>query len=325
MIGIMLDFFTAAQICIGVAAASYLWYAWRKSSRAGTWATMMAWMAGIFLSVSLAIRWYLSGHAPYSNQFEFATAFSFGLIAVYLYVEHRYRLKALGAVVMPVGFGLMTYASTLPKEVTQLIPALQSPILTFHVAMAVIAYGCFAVAFGAAALYLIQGESKPTAKPAPTSRPELQLVGVGGGKIESMHLSGVAAAGAATLTAAPAVAAVATIVPKGRPFRSWLPSRETLDEIGFHAVTIGFPAQALLLVLGAWWGSIAWGRYWGWDPKETAALVTWLIYGVYLHTRISRGLKGSGSAWLLIAGFVAVLFTYYGNLFLGGLHAYSGL
>ena len=105
----------------------------------------------------------------------------------------------------------------------------------------------------------------------------------------------------------------------------FLPPREILDEIGYTSVMIGFPAQTLLLILGAVWANIAWGRYWAWDPKETAALFTWLIYGVYLHARAQRGWHGTRSAWALIAGFGAVLFTFYGNHFLGGLHTYSGL
>jgi ABC-type transport system involved in cytochrome c biogenesis permease subunit len=77
-------------------------------------------------------------------------------------------------------------------------------------------------------------------------------------------------------------------------------------------------------MLGAYWASIAWGRYWGWDPKETAALVTWLIYAGYLHARALRGWHGVRTAALLLLGFAAVLFTFYGNHFLGGLHTYGG-
>ena len=70
----------------------------------------------------------------------------------------------------------------------------------------------------------------------------------------------------------------------------------------------------------------AWGRYWGWDPKETAALVTWLIFAVYIHARGLRGLRGSRSAWIVVAGFAAVLFTYLGvNLWISGLHSYAGV
>jgi cytochrome c-type biogenesis protein CcsB len=106
---------------------------------------------------------------------------------------------------------------------------------------------------------------------------------------------------------------------------SWLPSSDMLDDIGFRAVTVGFPMLALVLILGSVWAHRAWGSYWSWDPKETAALFTWLVYGVYLHTRSLRGWRGKRSAIILIIGFIAVAFTYYGNYFFGGLHAYGGV
>ena len=102
----------------------------------------------------------------------------------------------------------------------------------------------------------------------------------------------------------------------------WLPSPDVVDDLGYRTVIIGYPFITLTIVLGALWADIAWGRYWGWDPKETASLVTWLIYGAYLHVRLVAGWKGSRSALLLLLGFVAVLFTYFGNYFFGGLHAY---
>jgi cytochrome c-type biogenesis protein CcsB len=104
-----------------------------------------------------------------------------------------------------------------------------------------------------------------------------------------------------------------------------LPKPEILDEIGYRAIVVGFPFLTLTVVLGALWADTAWGTYWSWDPKETASLVTWLIYGAYLHARVMRGWRGNKAAWLLILGFGATLLTYFGNLFFGGLHSYSGL
>lgn len=101
------------------------------------------------------------------------------------------------------------------------------------------------------------------------------------------------------------------------------PRRELLDEIGYKSVVATFPLLTIMIVLGSVWANIAWGKYWSWDPKETAALVTWLVYGAYLHARVTHGWKGSRSAWLLVAGFFAILFTYFGNLFFGGLHSYA--
>ena len=105
----------------------------------------------------------------------------------------------------------------------------------------------------------------------------------------------------------------------------WLPSTDLLDDFGFRAVTVGFPALSLVLIVGSVWAHQAWGAYWSWDPKETASLFTWLIYAVYLHTRTLRGWRGNRSAWILIFGFAATIFTYYGNYFFGGMHAYGGV
>jgi cytochrome c-type biogenesis protein CcsB len=106
---------------------------------------------------------------------------------------------------------------------------------------------------------------------------------------------------------------------------SWLPSHKVLDEVAYRAVIIGFPIFATMIILGSWWASIAWSRYWGWDPKETAALVTWLTYAIYLHARNQRSWAGRPAALLLVVGFGMVLVTYSGSLWFSGLHAYSGL
>jgi cytochrome c-type biogenesis protein CcsB len=119
-------------------------------------------------------------------------------------------------------------------------------------------------------------------------------------------------------------AAVLFLIADGRNV-SWLPSSEMLDDIAFRAITIGFPLFTLNVILGSVWAHEAWGVYWQWDPKETAALFTWLVYGVYLHTRTLRGWRGRRSAYVLIFGFGATIFTYYGNYFFGGLHAYGGV
>ena len=119
-------------------------------------------------------------------------------------------------------------------------------------------------------------------------------------------------------------AAVLYLIGERRRF-SWLPSADLLDDLGYRSVTIGFPLLTMTLILGAIWANDAWGAYWQWDPKETAALFLWLVYGVYLHTRTLRGIRGRGSAWILFAGFFAMLFVYFGNYVFSGLHAYGGV
>lgn len=101
---------------------------------------------------------------------------------------------------------------------------------------------------------------------------------------------------------------------------------EDLDEISYRAIAIGFPIFTLgALIFAMIWAQIAWSRFWGWDPKEVWALITWLYYSAYLHLRLSRGWQGTRSAWLAVIGFIVVWFTLVGvNLIIAGLHSYAG-
>ena len=105
-----------------------------------------------------------------------------------------------------------------------------------------------------------------------------------------------------------------------------LPDAKKLDDIIYRVITVGFPFLSVGIVLGAVWAHYSWGRYWGWDPKETWALITWFVYAVYLHTRITLGWTGKPGAFIAVAGFAVVLFCYMGvNLGLTGegLHSYG--
>jgi cytochrome c-type biogenesis protein CcsB len=239
-----------------------------RTAAIGKYATILSWLSLAFLSAMLVFRTVATGHGPFANMYEFSVAFSWGILALHIWFERRYHQRLVGLLTLPVAVALMAYAMTVPSTIEPLVPALQNNLLlTVHVAVAIVAYGSFTIAFGAAMLYLVQPE---------------------GGR--------------------------------------WgLPRPEILDEIGYRAIVIGFPFLTLVLVLGALWAEIAWGRYWGWDPKETASLVTWLIYGAYLHARVTYGWRGRRSAVILLIGFAATLFTYFGNLFFTGLHSYSGL
>jgi ABC-type transport system involved in cytochrome c biogenesis permease subunit len=102
---------------------------------------------------------------------------------------------------------------------------------------------------------------------------------------------------------------------------------DDLDEIGYRSIAIGYPIFALGgLVFASIWAHEAWGRFWGWDPKETWALIMFLFYTFYLHLRLSRGWQGLKSAWLAVIGFLVVMFTLVGvNLLIAGLHSYAGV
>ena len=254
---------------------------WTEQTAAvGSLAIIGTWVGWVLLALSLITRAIIVGRGPWGSMFEFSVAFAFGITTGYLYLQRRYPIRALGFIPTAVASFLLLYAFSLllflsvPGSTTvatfePLVPALDNaPLLTIHVAMAMISYGIFSVSFAAAIGYLLQGSAERFA---------------------------------------------------------WLPSRKTLDEVAYRSVIIGFPIFATMIILGSYWASIAWGAYWSWDPKETAALVTWLIYAVYLHARNARGWAGRPAALILVIGFGAIMFTFFGNLFFNGLHAYSGL
>jgi cytochrome c-type biogenesis protein CcsB len=105
---------------------------------------------------------------------------------------------------------------------------------------------------------------------------------------------------------------------------SLFPSLDSLDELVYKTIVVGFPLLTIGIVTGAAWANYAWGSYWSWDPKETWSLITWFVYAIFLHARTTRDWRGKRTAILSIIGFVAVVFTYFGvNYLLSGLHSYA--
>ena len=152
------------------------------------------------------------------------------------------------------------------------------------------------------------------------SRPSYLVPALQQSALLSAHVaSAVVAYGALTIGFGAAV----LLLVQNRRKSPWLPDAELLDTISYRSVMVGFPFLTLLIVLGALWADIAWGRYWSWDPKETASLVTWLIYAGYMHARVTRGWRSTRAAIFMIAGFVAIMLTFFGNYFFSGLHSYG--
>jgi cytochrome c-type biogenesis protein CcsB len=229
-------------------------------------ASILTVLSLVFITITIVFRAIQTGHGPFSNMYEFALAFAWGIVVMGIIFESRYKTVVLRNMGLIVAMLLLIFATVKNAKPEPLVPALQqSTLLSVHVASAVVAYGIFTIGFCAAILYLIQNRRNLT----------------------------------------------------------WLPEKEVLDNISFRSVIIGFPALTLTIILGAIWADIAWGRFWSWDPKETASLVTWLIYAVYMHARLMRGWRGAKTAILLIAGFAAILLTFFGNYIFTGLHAYN--
>jgi cytochrome c-type biogenesis protein CcsB len=104
------------------------------------------------------------------------------------------------------------------------------------------------------------------------------------------------------------------------------PAPEVLDRTAYRVLAFAFPIWTFAVVAGAIWAESAWGRYWGWDPKETWAFITWVIYAGYLHARSTAGWRGKRAAWVAVIGYVAFLFNFFGvNIWITGLHSYAGI
>jgi cytochrome c-type biogenesis protein CcsB len=113
---------------------------------------------------------------------------------------------------------------------------------------------------------------------------------------------------------------------QGERLTAWLPGKETLDLLNYRAVQIGWPLLTFGIFSGAVWANTAWGRFWGWDPKETWSLITWIIYTIFLHLRINQGWRGRKTAYAAVIGFLGVLVTWFGVSYLPifhGLHTYA--
>lgn len=105
-----------------------------------------------------------------------------------------------------------------------------------------------------------------------------------------------------------------------------LPPAETLDKAAYRVVAFAFPLYTIAIICGAIWAEAAWGRYWGWDPKETWAFIVWVVYAGYLHARATAGWKGRAAAWINLAGFGSITFNFLiVNIVVSGLHSYAGL
>lgn len=124
----------------------------------------------------------------------------------------------------------------------------------------------------------------------------------------------------------PGVASVLFLVRGAGRLTDRLPSSDVLDRLAYRVTIIAFPLFTFAVIAGAIWAEAAWGRFWGWDPKETVAFVSWVIYAAYLHARATAGWRAARAAWINVAGFATVLFNlFFINMVVAGLHSYAGV
>ena len=286
-------------------------------------------IANLSLAALLTARWIEGGYFPLSNLYESLFFIAWGITAVHFAAERMSGSRWVGAMTAPVAMGITAFAAlTLPDtmQVSEpLVPALKSNWLMMHVSVMLLSYSALMVGALIAIAFLIVTRGQAV---------ELKgsSVGTGGfrdrkyalkradsvlaieGTSKQLRMSG---GGTAVLEAVkPATAA--TLSPQR------LTLADTLDNISYRIIGLGFPLLTIGIIAGAVWANEAWGSYWSWDPKETWALITWLVFAAYLHARITKGWQGRKPALLAATGFVVVWICYLGVNLLGkGLHSYG--
>jgi cytochrome c-type biogenesis protein CcsB len=280
--------FTLSYVLLWLALAAYVIHSvrgWRWVGKAATGTTAAAWLA---LTAGLIGRGLAVGHPevtgqgwPLTNRYEFALWFAWATLAIYLILEAKWRERRTGSFVLAVALLVVTYASLRPadeKTIRPLLPALRSIWLQIHVLSAAVSYGACGVAAGLGVMRLLAADTRaPAGENAPLS-PQIW------GEPASPRSQG---AGGSIL-------------------------RPEIERAIERVVVWGFPWLTLGILSGAIWAQNAWGRYWGWDPKETWALIIWLWYLLILHLRGVRGWRGRRLAALVVIGFVIVCFTFAG-------------
>ena len=303
-------------------------------------ATTVAGLAGNI--TGFALRWIESyklgiGHAPLSNLYESLVFFAMAITLSYLAIEARYRNRAIGAFTLPLAALAMAYASLSPSisdRIQPLIPALKSNWLIAHVIACFIGYAAFAIGFGLSLMFLLRCLGTASSEASGPRTGDLLVLHanlLGFGLILTRFILGwpLGQAAGATVLLTVAIDLVAWTAWRRRSLREQLfmrfPEPSLMDILTHQTVMFGFIFLSVGIITGAVWANSAWGRYWGWDPKETWSLITWFIYATLLHARLMRGWQGRRIAYLSVLGFMAVLFTYFGVNLLPGLHSYGAM
>ncbi len=281
----------------------------------------------LVMATLLGARWIDAGYFPLSNLYESLLFLAWGLTTIHLVAERLSRSRLVGCFTAPVIMGIVAFAAlVLPEDMQAaqpLVPALQSNWLMMHVTVMLLSYATLLVGSLLALAFLLVTRGKPVQ----LSGDALGISGYRPRDARPQELgAAIATAGARSLGNEGTVAVldppIAVRTPPLEPQR--LNLAEILDNTSYRLIGLGFPLLTIGIIAGAVWANEAWGTYWSWDPKETWALITWLVFAAYLHARITKGWQGRRPALLASLGFVVVWICYLGVNILGkGLHSYG--
>ena len=277
-------------------------------------------IANILLFFILCSRWIVAGYFPLSNLYESLLFLTWTLLTIYLYLEFKTKSKVLGAILLPIallinGFANLTLSADMQKS-SPLVPALQSNWLMMHVSMMMLSYATLIIGSLLCILFLVLSKLQEV---------DLQLIDESTSLVfynnifdyyeAKVFLEGNKESTETTLLVEEDIQEIA-----------FLKLLKSLDNWSYRIIGLGFPFLTIGIIAGGVWANEAWGSYWSWDPKETWALITWIVFATYLHSRITKGWEGKKTAVLGSIGFFVIWVCYLGVNFLGkGLHSYGWL
>jgi len=280
-------------------------------------------IANILLFFILCSRWIVAGYFPLSNLYESLLFLTWTVLTIYLYLEFKTKSKLLGAILLPVallinGFANLTLSADMQKS-SPLVPALQSNWLMMHVSMMMLSYATLIIGSLLCILFLVLSKLQDV---------DLQLVDESTSLVFYNNIFDYYESSSLLKETKENVQADSNVLPFEEDIQeiAFLKLLKSLDNWSYRIIGLGFPFLTIGIIAGGVWANEAWGSYWSWDPKETWALITWLIFATYLHSRITKGWEGKKTAILGGLGFFVIWICYLGVNFLGkGLHSYGWL
>lgn len=304
------------RICLYSLLLATLFF-WLKNSMFNTplvYGNMFLLLSNISMTILLINRWFASNHFPLSNLYESTIFLAWSLTLIYFSFYKKNNNDWLGVIIAPSAMLIFAFAIVgIPEEmqkITLLIPALQSYWLMMHVSMMILSYAALLIGSLLSITFLIIKYERIATS---------YLLNINLKQYYSQLLSTVDyAIYQASLDLNQSNLELLCVNKKTLGLLS------KLDYWSFRIIGIGFPFLTIGILSGAVWANEAWGSYWSWDPKETWALITWLVFAIYLHSRITKDWKKEISAMVASLGFIIIWICYLGVNLLGkGLHSYG--
>jgi cytochrome c-type biogenesis protein CcsB len=245
-------------------------------------------------------------------------------VAIFIGFALRYDLWFIGGFVQALAAIFLAYGLTWNEGYLPAVPALQSYWIKVHVPLVVSSYAAFMVACVTSVVYLIKYYAEQNVGRSSMVRLRTAAAGPAGAAGLQMQALAPQQPRSIIVGDAPNLERAAA---GGSALAGWLasfPSLAKLDIMTYRIISVGLPLLTVGIITGAWWAKEAWGAYWQWDPKETAALFSWTVYALYMHLHTRNAWRGLRSAWLSVAGFISIMFCYLGvNIWISGLHSYK--